>query len=226
MKSTNVSVEESIMNEIASMDEQHIKDYIHQVGKAANQRLRELEKHGLEKASPSYRFIERLAHDKDYATSATGAGQVKFNLRVRGRTMAELRHMANTIEKFMNAPTSTVTGVKATFEDARKTFEKNHPDANFDYKDFAQSFSYGVLANFARVYGSDEMIKLQSKTAGKMTEEEVIFVLESVGFHADTKPGQGPALGTIYGALDAFMDARKDLSNDGSGIFDEGEEME
>lgn len=226
MRDTNVDVEESIMNEIASLDERHIKEYIHQVGKAANQRLRQLEKSGLEKASPSYRFIERLSRDKDYATAKTGAGEVKFNLRVRGRTMAELRHMANAIEKFMNAPTSTVTGVKASFEEAEKTFRKNHPDVNIDYKEFGKSFSYGVLANFARIYGSDELVKLQSKTADKMTQEEVIFVLESVGFREDTRPGEGPALSTIYGAIDAFMDARKDLNNDGSGLFEKGEKLE
>ena len=226
MSATNVNLDESILSEIAGMDERHIKEYIHQVGKAANQRLRQLEKSGVEKASSSYRYVERLGYDKDYAMSKTRAGELKFNLSVRGRTMSELRHMANTIERFMNAPTSTVTGVKASFEKAEETFRKNYPDADIDFKEFGKSFSYGVIANFARIYGSDELIKLESKTAGEMDIEEVIYVLESVGFTEATNPGEGPALSTIYGALDAFMAARKDLSNDGSGLFDTGGPLE
>ena len=89
------------------------------MAKRANQRLRELEKHGLTEASHAYRYVERLEFDADSATARDKKGRVKWNTNTRGKTYQQLQHEKAELERFLNeAKTSTVKGTKAQFEKA------------------------------------------------------------------------------------------------------------
>lgn len=220
-----LKAEESYSSYVSNMNETQLKTYIHTVGKAANQRLRELEKQGLERTSAAYRYIEKLGFDKDYATSVTGAGQLKFNLRVRGRSINELRHMVSTIDKFMDAKSSTTGGVKSIYADAYKTFEKNFGN-KMNFNEFAESMSYTLLRHFERIYGSTTAIYIIEKGhAGGLSDFEITQALEQAGFTLSSTKEDAPTLGAIVSSLESFIANKKGFENDGKGIFDAGEDL-
>ena len=199
---------------VNEMTEGQLKAYIHTVGKAANQRLRELEKQGLQKTSAAYRYIEKLGFDKDYATSKTGAGQIKFNLRVRGRSFSELRHMVATIENFMEARSSTVGGIKAIYQDAYDTYAKNHEGKEWgdreSFANFAEAMSMTLFRHFENIYGSTVAIEYANKAeAGGLSGDEVEKALREAGFNESTTRDNAPELLTIFGKLDEFIANKK-----------------
>lgn len=214
-------VEEGMNTYISSMTTEQLKDYLKSVGKAANERLRALERQGLEQASASYRYINRLAEDKDYATSRTGAGQIKFNLRVRGRSQAELRHMAAKIEGFMSAPSSTVGGMKDITARAAQTFKARGFGSEQDYKKFSDAMAYSIFRSFEKIYGSDEAVKLTKKAEG-LTSDELYDALNAAGFTESTTESGAPTLSQIYNAIDTFKENMRGFDDDEwNELFDE-----
>ena len=204
---------------VNEMTEGQLKAYIHTVGKAANQRLRELEKQGLQKTSAAYRYIEKLGFDKDYATSKTGAGQLKFNLRVRGRNFSELRHMVATIDKFMEARSSTVGGIKAIYKDAYDTYAKNHEGKEWgdreSFANFAEAMSMTLFRHFENIYGSTIAIEYANRAeAGGLSGDEVEKALRDAGFNEATTRETAPELMTIFGKLDEYIANKKAVKPD------------
>ena len=200
------------------MSEIQLKEYIHSVGKAANQRLRELEKQGLESSSAAYRYIERLATDSDLATARTNAGQIKFNLRVRGRNIQELRHMAATIQRFTEGRTSTVTGVKGALKQAWQTFEQSQPGANMTFGEFAEAMANTLFKNFAKIYGSKTAGAVMDYARGLgLSTAEITGALRAAGFSPDG--GTAPDLVKIYDSLDNFAEHKKTVGDGADGLF-------
>ena len=225
-----MKVNESYNDYISSMTESQIKEYIHTVGKAANQRLRELEKRGMENASAAYRYIKKLARDAektgDYTMSKTGAGQMKFNLRVRGRSLDELRHIAATIENFMEAKSSTTAGVKDIYKEAYKTFEKKYGKEGINFNEFAEAMSMTLFRHFEEIYGSAVAIKIYSQAhAGGLSDADIEEALRAAGFTESTTEDNAPAVITIENKIDEFIANRKDFENNDNGLFDEDDEL-
>lgn len=221
---------ENYSSYVSEMTEGQLKEYIHTVGKAANQRLRELEKRGLQTSSAAYRYIEKLGFDKDYATSKTGAGQLKFNLRVRGRNFAELRHMVATIENFMEAKSSTTAGVKDIYKQMADTYAENHENKEFgdreSYKNFTEAMSYTIFRHFELMYGSQIAIKIANRAeSGNLTEKEIEDALRKAGFTEGTTRDDRPTLQAIESAIDEFIANKKAVANDGKGLFGDDFEL-
>lgn len=218
--------EESYSNYVASMTVPQLKEYIHTVGKAANQRLRELEKQELNTSSAAYRYVEKIHRDKDYATASTQTGQIKFNLRVRGRSQAELRHMVSIIDSFMEARSSTTRGTRDIYKDAAETFktEKVDQDGNIkpawgtkeDYKYFTETLSYSKLFRaFTNMYGSDIAIKISRQAdAGGLSNEDLKKALEEVGFTDTTAASDAPSFREIQNKIDEFIANKKEIPTD------------
>ena len=218
-------VEDAYDSYISSMTESQIHAYIKQVGKAANQRLRELEKQGLQNSSAAYRYIKKLDHDGDSAMGKTGAGQIKFNLRVRGKSLNELRHVAAKIDAFMEAKSSTTGGVKAIYAESYKTFEKNYGD-KLSFSEFSEAMGYTLLRHFEAIYGSQIAIKIITKAyKDGLTDADIAEALIQAGFTEGTKQSDKPSLSTIENALTTFAQNKKEFDNDGSGIFRNGDEL-
>ena len=224
-----MKTEETFTNYISEMSERQIKEYIHTVGKAANQRLRELEKREMETASAAYRYIKSIARDEDYATSTTGKGELKFNLRVRGRSLDELRHMAATIDKFMEAKSSTTAGVKDIYKQARETFEKKYAGNgySFTFNQFAEAMSMTIFRKFEALYGSGIALKIynRAKTNG-LSDYEIEKALEEAGLTESTDFKNKPTLSAIETKIDQFIVNKKDIGNNDNGLFDDGEDAD
>lgn len=215
-------VEETFSSVINSMTEGQLKEYIHTVGKAANQRLREMEKQGLQNSSAAYRFVKKQAGGEDYAFSKTGAGQIKFNLRVRGRSFDELRHMVATIDDFMEAKSSTIGGIRDIYRQAADTFEE-HFDGDFtkeDYVKFTETMSYTLFRNFEKIYGSQLAIEYSRKAESMgLSWGEIEEAIRSTGFSEATKEGEEPSYMAQENALATFAANRKDLMNNGGSFI-------
>lgn len=181
-----MKVKETYSAYISEMSESRLKAFIQSQGKTANQRLRELEKQGLETSSAAYRYVNRLLADSDKAMTTTKAGELKFNVNTRGKSQSELRHMAAKIRGFMQAKTSTTTGVNRAAKKAYETFTSNPANAGVDYKEFSESLSISIFANFAQIYGSDQLQELITKTKG-MSQRDIEKTLHKAGFYARTK---------------------------------------
>ena len=220
-----MKVEDAYDAYISGMTEKQIKSYIAQVGKAANQRLRELEKQGLQNSSAAYRYVKKISHDGDAATSKTGAGQIKFDLRVRGKSLNDLRHVAAKIDAFMEAKSSTTGGVKSIYSESYKTFEKNYGD-KLDFAQFSEAMSYTLLRHFEAIYGSQIAIKIITKAYKEgLTDQDITEALMQAGFTEASTRENAPALMTVENALQTFANNKKDFDNDGSGIFGTGDEL-
>lgn len=220
-----MKVEDAYDAYISGMSEKQIKSYIAQVGKAANQRLRELEKQGLQNSSAAYRYVKKISHDGDAATSKTGAGQIKFDLRVRGKSLNELRHVAAKIDAFMEAKSSTTGGVKAIYDESYKTFKKNYGD-KLDFAAFSEAMSYTLLRHFEAIYGSQIAIKIITDAyKDGLNDQDITEALMQAGFTEASTRENSPALMTVENALQTFANKKKDFDNDGSGIFGTGDEL-
>lgn len=213
---------------VSSMTESQLKEYIHTVGKAANQRLRELEKQGLQNSSAAYRYMKRISRDGDYATSKTGKGQMKFNLRVRGRSFAELRHMVQTIDDFMEAKSSTTAGVRDIYNTAAKTFSEGKGDSGViygtkeDYANFTEALSYSKLFRaFLNMYGSDIAIEVSKKISALGLENaDLVKALEEAGFKEKYGDGETPPdYSDIERAINEYAEHKKKIESDSGGLF-------
>ena len=215
-------VEETFSSAINSMSLGQLKDYIHTVGKAANQRLREMEKQGLQNSSAAYRYVKKQAGGEDYAFSKTGAGQIKFNLRVRGRSFDELRHMVATIDDFMEAKSSTIGGIRDIYKQAADTFGE-HYDGDFtkeDYAKFTETMSYTLFRNFEKIYGSQLAIEYSRKAESMgLSWNEIEAAIRSTGFSESTKEGEEPSYMAQENALAVFAANKKEMVNNGETIL-------
>ena len=129
--------------------------------KRANQRLRELEKQGMEN-SPAYKAAERLAERSDPAMSLTGKGQIKFNTNIRKLTYNQRRHLEATVKRFLEAESSTTKGAKAIVERAKKAYKEKSQDMGMDRKRekefdyWLNIWSTAIVHQYKLMYGSDE----------------------------------------------------------------------
>lgn len=215
-----MQIKDDFSSYINGMNAAQLKDYIKTVGKAANERLRALERSGLQNSSASYRFIKAQSRDADSAMGYTKKGQMKFNVATRAVDVNELRHRAAMIEKFMNAKSSTVTGTKAIYKQAYDTFEKNHPDAKITFKEFAEGMSYGLIKHFGEIYGSEMLVELHEKSTG-MTSEEVEECLLAGGFTMDTTQENAPYVYALFAKIEDFQANKRSMNNDTVTGFDD-----
>lgn len=197
---------------IMSMDVKQLALYVQSKGKRANQRLREIEKHGLETSSSAYRYVKALEFDADKAIGLTGHGEVKFNITTKGLSQAELRHKASEIEGFLRAKSSTVTGIKKGIDTAYETFTANYPNAGYDYKTFRESLSHGIFENFLEMYGSQELLELHRKTEG-LTLKEVETILHKAHFYKRSRK-KIPDIATIDSEIEKWRATHKKVVTD------------
>lgn len=208
-------IEETFSSYINSMSEGQLKDYLRSVGKAANQRLRELEKQGLENSSAAYRYVRKQAASDDSAYGETKAGQIKFDLTTRGRTFSDLRHAVAEIEDFMKARSSTTGGVHAIYEQMEQTYEKNHGElSGEDYRTFTQALSNTVFRNFEKIFGSEIAIEISNRAKG-LSDEELEAALNEAGFYESTDHDSAPALAKIEAAIDTYKANKKEIARNG-----------
>ena len=212
------SVRRDIDTRFRSMTQRELTDYIHQMGKVANTRLRELEKtkHGaIYKSSSAYRYVEKQARiereqGQTFVYGVAKDGSFKFNTSTRNVDVRSLQERATQISRFLAARSTTVTGTKAIYEQSYWTYKESNPDYEGSFSEWSESFSYAILKNFRDQYGSKEYEKLTIKAKRyNMSVDEIANMLYDVGFREDTdyykdNPDKEIPLSKIYDAMQSF----------------------
>ena len=147
--------------------------------KRANQRLRELEKQGMQN-SPAYRAIERLRLAKDPAIATTGKGQMKFSTNLRKMSAEDRHHLRIQVKKFLEAETSTTKGAKAVAKRAQSAYKKHAgiPEEE-DVSDWLNLWSLAIVKQYAAMYGSDMTEELITKIIkADLSYDEAVKFLE------------------------------------------------
>lgn len=149
------------------------------MAKTANQRLRELEKQGIGKASNAYRYMERLHYDKDNATATDSSGRMKFNTNFRGKSYQEIQHEAAEIKRFLEAKTSTKTGVDAKYLRGYQTFQQNAEGTeNMTYSDFSEMMKSETMKKLKKAYGSDVIVRMSKRLSAGEKWEDIESVIK------------------------------------------------
>ena len=180
-----------------------VKDYeFKALVKQANERLRQIEKRGLEGYSREYELVKRYATGDPEGRGAiynvneeTGAIRFSSNLNKfvtsdkPFKSQAERRaYMINTLRNFLNAETSTVSGIKAVQKRSFEAFKKNYKDrfpemTQADYSSFWKTFRENVSDTKKDHFGYDTLkILLDNSNVLSLDEEkldQVMSVIES-----------------------------------------------
>ena len=96
-----------------------------QYARAANRRLRSIEKNKLEKSSNAYKYVERLAYDKLNVTY-NNQGRPRFITarEIKKLSDRELKKYEKILTKFFDAKTSSVGGIKRKYEKSYNTLTR------------------------------------------------------------------------------------------------------
>lgn len=151
--------------------------------KRANQRLRQLEKFGFTNSSLAYRHIEKLNYDNDKAIGYTKKGEIKFKTNLKNLTYNEINHLQSVVEKFLNARTSTSTGILQMTEESRKQYEEK-TGQTVEKNTYAEMWTNAKCVEFLNLYGSKEverLTKVYGAESAVKTMEMVIDIYHNTG---------------------------------------------
>lgn len=154
--------------------------------KRANQRLRQLEKDGLEN-SPAYKAAERLALSGAGYMSRTGKGEIKFSTDIRHLSPTQRMALREQVERFLAAKTSTKSGIKEVKENVKKYSERARDDGvNLDDIDLTEALNIwdtAIVRQYVRMYGSHETNYIVNKGLTKFsnTHELETFLEDEYG---------------------------------------------
>lgn len=134
------------------------------LAKTANRRLRSLEEKGLEKGSNAYRYIEKLHFDKDNATATDSQGRMKFNTNFRGLSYQDIQHRLGEIQRFLNAPTSKVSGVKEKYYKGWLSYSKETNEKTggslISFADFTDIMRNQKIKDSKAMFGSKLFVRV------------------------------------------------------------------
>lgn len=109
------------LQDFSSFNQKELARIVSSMAKAANARLRDVERADLTESSNAYKFVERRAFDSDKAFSMTKKGEIKFRTDQSKMTLNQLRHEAALLDDFLNSKTSTAAGTRAKYASIAET---------------------------------------------------------------------------------------------------------
>lgn len=154
--------------------------------KRANQRLRQLEKDGLEN-SPAYKAAERLALSGAGYMSRTGKGEIKFSTDIRHLSTTQRMALREQVGRFLAAKTSTKSGIKEVKENVKKYSERARDDGvildDIDLTEALNIWDTAIVRQYVRMYGSHETNYIVNKSLMKFsnTAEIETFLEDEYG---------------------------------------------
>ena len=141
--------------------------------KRANQRLRQLEKDGLEN-SPAYKAAERLALSGAGYMGRTGKGEIKFSTDIRHLSTTQRMALREQVGRFLAAKTSTKSGIKEVKENVKKYSERARDDGiNLDDIDLTEALNIwdtAIVRQYVLMYGSHETNYIVNKGLTKFSD--------------------------------------------------------
>ena len=148
--------------ELNKLTAKQVAGYIANYGKTVNTRLSTLERKGYAESSLAFRYItEKDPHRWEYVTKSK-SGYTKISLKTKGLTRNQLIAKATTIQGFLNAKTSTISGIKKAYYKSLKTFneKKNTKLSAAEYKNLV---THDKWKDASKKFGSDQILAIVRK---------------------------------------------------------------
>ena len=109
-----------VMN-LNNLSTARLNAYVASHGKKVNQRLVTLEEYGQRNVF-AYRYVSDSI--PDYMKEKSQSGHLKLKIRTRGKSRNELLELATVIQNVENAKSSTLKGIKKTYNKMKRETEK------------------------------------------------------------------------------------------------------
>lgn len=163
--------------------------------KQANERLRQIEKRGLQSVSREYQWVKYYAEEYEKSKGAiynvnpkTGAIRFSSDLnkfmnegKMKGSASDRRAYMINTLRNFLTAESSTIGGIKKQRQKAFETFKENikidgHPDmadlTREQYDNFWKIYRE-TLAESKMMYSYDKVVRLLDSNIMVLPTEQI-----------------------------------------------------
>lgn len=148
-------------------------------GARANQRLRELEKQGINNTSNAYRWLERNAAKYDVVRH-TKRGDIRFSLKTEGLDKQKLASHLARIETFLEAKTSGKAGINKAYKKAYQSYV-NNPANNakgLSYNQYIDMMESSTLNSFKKQFYT--AFKIIMSNVGRIGSAKAKHVIESM----------------------------------------------
>ena len=155
--------------EIASLAD--LKEEVERRAKRANQRLREIEKQGLEESSLAYRAIERYVYDKKAGYKTTREGHIAFSRSYKEMTREQLQQLYYETGRFLEATTSTVSGYKSALERSYAGYSKTKSYAKLSFEEYKRFWE----AESVKTYGYASIQTVMKSTKKGFSQIEKVM---------------------------------------------------
>ena len=148
--------------ELNKLTAKQLAGYIANYGKTVNTRLSALEKKGYAESSVAFRYItEKDPHRGEYVTKSK-SGYTKISLKTKGLSRNQLLAKATTIQGFLNAKTSTISGTKKAYDKSLNTFNERK-NTNFSQEEYKDLVTHDKWKDASKKFGSDQILAIVRK---------------------------------------------------------------
>ena len=130
---------------------EELRNEVETKAKRANQRLRQLEKSGIDESSRAYQVTARNAYDGLPGYVTTRAGNIAFDRRFKNKTIEDLEKELKELDKFLDPGTIHTSTVRGYKESLRKSFEgykRSTGDKDITFAEYQQMFGDEQNRNF------------------------------------------------------------------------------
>ena len=164
-----------------------LREQVEKLAKRANQRLREIEKHGITESSQVYQITSRKVYDKLPGYTSTKAGNIAFDRVLKNKTIEQLEEELSELNDFLKSETSTIRGYRGNvFKKAYETYKKTQHDEKITFEEYQQLFA----SEKNRAFGYQNVRAMQ-KVPGSTTENVQKEVNKQVKAQRKTKQSLG-----------------------------------
>ncbi len=152
-----------------NLSTERLKAYVASHGKKVNQRIVTLEEYGQRNVF-AYRYVSDSI--PDYMKEKSQSGHLKLNIKTRGKTRNELLELATVIQNVENAKTSTLKGIKKTYNKMKRETEKAL-GVELSDMDFQKTFGQQAFKNFSEKFGSKQYVRMVKEYGYEETQKAI-----------------------------------------------------
>lgn len=148
--------------ELNKLTAKQLAAYIENYGKTVNTRLTALEKKGYAESSLAFRYItEKDPHRGEYVTKSK-SGYTKISLKTKGLSRNQLLAKATTIQGFLNAKTSAISGIKKAYAKSLNTFNERK-NTDLSWEEYKNLVTHDKWKAASKKFGSDQILAIIRK---------------------------------------------------------------
>ena len=152
-----------------NLSTERLKAYVASHGKKVNQRIVTLEEYGQRNVF-AYRYVSD--NIPDYMKEKSQSGHLKLNIKTRGKTRNELLELATVIQNVEKSKTSTIKGIKKTYNKMKRETEKAL-GVELSDKDFHRTFGELAFKNFSEKFGSKQYVRMVKEYGYEDTQKAI-----------------------------------------------------